>query len=383
MRGWESVPLAEVARIERRVVEPGDIDPESIYVGLEHIRSDGSFLGPSRVGIQRIESAKFVFSRRHLLYGKLRPYLAKIACPEFDGICSTDILPVLPGPRINRRFLHHFLRLPHVVERATTLSAGANLPRLSPSVLETFEIPLPSQWEQDHIAKVLDSADALRTKRRAAFAQIDGLTQSIFLEMFGDPVTNPRHWPARRVDEVGDVVTGNTPPRSDPSLFGDAIDWVKSDNLNSSLTYVTRSAEGLSEQGKAVGRIVPAGAILVTCIAGTPACIGNAAVADREVAFNQQINALVPKVSETLFLFVQLTLLKRAVQEASTGGMKGMVSKSRFEGIRLIHPPVPLQAEFASRAAAVDKLKAAHRASLAELDALFASLQHRAFRGEL
>jgi type I restriction enzyme S subunit len=63
--------------------------------------------------------------------------------------------------------------------------------------------------------------------------------------------------------------------------------------------------------------------------------------------------------------------------------MKGMVSKSRFEEIRLIFPPLPLQKEFAQRVEAVEKLKATHRASLSELQALFASLQHRAFRGEL
>jgi len=74
---------------------------------------------------------------------------------------------------------------------------------------------------------------------------------------------------------------------------------------------------------------------------------------------------------------------KRLIQEASTAGMKGMVSKGRFEQIMLILPPIELQHEFARRVTAVEKLKTAQRASLAELDALFATLQHRAFRREL
>ena len=80
---------------------------------------------------------------------------------------------------------------------------------------------------------------------------------------------------------------------------------------------------------------------------------------------------------------MQIVLGKRLIRQASTGGMKGMVSKSRFERIRMVLPPLPLQHEFARRVAAVEKLKVAQRASLAQLDALFASLQHWAFRGEL
>ncbi|MEG4633848.1 restriction endonuclease subunit S [Microcoleus sp. AR_TQ3_B6] len=108
-----------------------------------------------------------------------------------------------------------------------------------------------------------------------------------------------------------------------------------------------------------------------------------AEIVNREVAFNQQINALVPQQGNVHFLFAQILTAKRLIQDASTASMKGMVSKSRFEEIRLIFPPLNLQQEFAAHMEAVEKLKAAHRASLSELDALFASLQHRAFRGEL
>lgn len=104
---------------------------------------------------------------------------------------------------------------------------------------------------------------------------------------------------------------------------------------------------------------------------------------DREVAFNQQINALVPQHGDPHFLYAQILVSKRLIQRASTEGMKGMVSKSRFEKIALAFPPLSLQHEFAGRVAAVEALKTAHRASLAELDALFTTLQHRAFRGEL
>ena len=119
----------------------------------------------------------------------------------------------------------------------------------------------------------------------------------------------------------------------------------------------------------------------MTCIAGSPDCIGNAAMTDREVAFNQQINALVPHNGDSHFLYNQFLVGKRLVQQASTAGMKGIVSKGRFERIKLVIPPIKLQCDFTQRVLTVERLAAMHRASLAQLDALFASLQHRAFRG--
>ena len=201
--------------------------------------------------------------------------------------------------------------------------------------------------------------------------------------MFGDPATNSKHWEQKIIKDIGEVITGNTPSRANLEFYGTAVEWIKSDNINTPHYYLTQAEEGLSELGKTVARIAPSGSILVTCIAGSPSCIGNAAIVDREVAFNQQINALVPYKDDVNFLFVQILIAKKLIQNASTASMKGMVNKSKFEQIELLSPPLPLQKEFSQRVEVVEELKTTHRASLTELQALFASLQHRAFRGEL
>lgn len=279
------------------------------------------------------------------------------------------------------KFLYWWLR----TNRAylESLGNGATFKEVSKTIVSRIEISLPPLAEQRRIAEVLDRVEALRAKRLATLAQLDSLTQSLFLDLFGDPATNPKGWPRKRIGEIGNVITGNTPPRANPDYYGTHIEWIKSDNINTPYYYLTKATEGLSESGKAVARTVPAGSILVTCIAGSPACIGNAAMTDREVAFNQQINAFVPVNGEAHFIYSQMLVGKRLIQEASTAGMKGMVSKGRFEQIMLILPPIKLQREFTRRVTAVETLKTAQRASLAELDTLFATLQHRAFRGEL
>ncbi len=286
--------------------------------------------------------------------------------------------------RVDPRYLFHWFASDRI--QTTVRSFGqrtTNISNLNVDRCLRLPIPLPPLPKQRRIAEILDRAETLLAKRRAALAKLDILIQSIFLDMFGDPVTNPKRWAQKCAGSIGAVTTGNTPPRDDLRNYGDAIEWIKSDNLNTSDYYATRASEGLSEAGMARARIVPAEAILVTCIAGSPSSIGNAAMVNRPVAFNQQINAFVPEVGNPHFFFAQLAVGKRLVQQASTGGMKGLVSKGRFEKILLIVPPPDLQDRFSELALRIEGIKSDHHASLAQTEALFVSLQYHAFRGEL
>jgi type I restriction enzyme S subunit len=167
---WRTVAISDVATIERSSLQPDEIKDGTTSVGLENIETGGAFLDPKPVKAGALASSKFQFTDRHILYGKLRPYLAKIACPDFSGICSTDILPIRPSKEINRRYLFHFLRQPLMVNYANSRAVGVNLPRLSPSTLAEFKVPLPPIAQQRRIAEVLDRAEALRTMRRTVLA---------------------------------------------------------------------------------------------------------------------------------------------------------------------------------------------------------------------
>jgi type I restriction enzyme S subunit len=282
---------------------------------------------------------------------------------------------------VDTRYLGHFLRSQTTYLREKC--KGATVPHIDGQILASLEVLIPPLPEQRRIADILDQADQLRTKRRNSLAQLDSLTKSIFVDMFGDPVTNPMRWPLLPLAKVGQVVTGNTPSRSVPEYFGNDIEWIKSDNINTPEYFVTPATEGLSAIGRAVARVAPPSSILVTCIAGSPGCIGNSAMTDRPVAFNQQINALIPEHGDADFIYAQFLVGKRLIQEASTSSMKGMVSKSRFEKVQIISPPVELQRDFATRVSAIRVLKVKLSNSLSYVETLVAALQHQAFRGEL
>ena len=377
-------PLGSLIDRSYRPREPAN-DDEVWSLNLDQIEPhSGRVHSKCMLSATELGPSTYAFDRGTVLYSKLRPYLNKVVVADDDGVATTELVPLrCDESRLIAPYLAHFLRGPDFLRFATNVVAGAKMPRMVMSEFWKFPVPLPPLPEQRRIAAILDQADALRAKRREALAQLDSLTQSIFSEMFGDPVTNAMGWPTEAIAEIGEVITGNTPSRGRSDYYGDFIEWIKSDNINSPSYYLTTASEGLSESGKRVGRTAPPLSILVTCIAGSPDCIGNSAMADREVAFNQQINAFLPRLVDPHFAYVHMIVAKRLIQEASTSGMKGMVSKSRFEKIRLIVPPLPLQQTFATRIQAVEALKTTHRAALAELDALFASLQHRAFAGTL
>lgn len=263
-------------------------------------------------------------------------------------------------------------------EKFTKKTTG--LDAINFSDLGEVTIYLPSLDEQQRIAVMLDKADAILRKCKESLNISDDLLRSIFLEMFGDPVSNSMSWDEKPIGELSTVTTGNTPSREVLEYYGDFIEWIKSDNINTAGHYLTKSKEGLSETGAKVGRKVSAGSTLITCIAGSPSCIGNAALADRTVAFNQQINALTPKNDiEPQFLYCCILFSKKRIQAASTSGMKGMVSKGVLEQVRLICPPKPKREAFVRIFEKNISMQKALQLSQQESEKLFASLSSQSF----
>jgi len=197
------VALGDVARIDRTVASDEECGALP-YVGLEHIEKDvGYFVNGYERRPETLLATKFKFTPKHVLYGKLRPYLNKVALPSFDGGCTTEILPILPDEtKLDRVYLWAYLLSPEFVAWASANVSGANLPRLDPKLLTEYGIPLPPLPDQQRIAARLDKADRLRRLRRYALELGETYLQSVFLEMFGDPVRNKKGWPIIPLEDV-------------------------------------------------------------------------------------------------------------------------------------------------------------------------------------
>ena len=197
--------------------------------------------------------------------------------------------------------------------------------------------------------------------------------------MFGEPRRNPFNFQKRLLRDTCKVVTGNTPPRAVSEYYGDYVEWIKTDNIVSGLLNPSKATEYLSEEGMKVGRTVEKDSILMACIAGSLASIGRVCVTDRTVAFNQQINAVVPEKYNILFLYVMLQLSKDYLVEEINMALKGILSKSKLEEKEFFVPSMELQEQFADFVKQVDKSKVAVQKALDEAQILFDSLMQKYF----
>jgi type I restriction enzyme, S subunit len=260
------------------------------------------------------------------------------------------------------------------------MGRGATFAEINKEMFEEIRLPVPPLDEQKRLAFILAKANRIRRIRRYALEVSDAYLQNVFLEMFGDPVTNTMGWERATFAELGNVQTGNTPSREDEEKFGVYIEWVKSDNIIFGQMSVERSREGLSAKGLKFGRYVEAGSVLLVCIAGSSVTIGNAALTDRRVAFNQQINAITP-VGEVDpgFLYGLCLLAKPLIQRSTTEGMKRIITKSKLEQLLLIKPPLPLQQKFAQIVARHERLRAQQREAARQAEGLFKALLQKIF----
>ncbi len=143
---------------------------------------------------------------------------------DFPFCMGADGVKILrPKIDANVKYLYHYLRQLRLTEGGYDRHF---------KYLKRSTIPLPPLPEQRRIAAILDKADALRAKRRAALKKLDELTQSIFLDMFGDPATNPKGWPTRKVEDVTEIVSGATPRTDNESYWDGDVNWVTPKELS-------------------------------------------------------------------------------------------------------------------------------------------------------
>lgn len=313
-------------------------------------------------------------------------WIPKLDWPaSFGGFVS--VLRAKPDS-VEPRFLYRWFASDRT--QALLRSFGQKTTNISNLNIErclNLALPLPLLPEQRRIAAILDQADALRAKRREALAQLDYLPQSIFIEMFGDPQTNPNGWPhiplSELVAENDTINYGVVQPGGDvedgvPLIrVGDLIDGAVS---HKALKKIDASIENAYKRSRLKGD-----EILVSCVGsiGVVAMVGesekgfNIARAVARVRLNARANRT--------FIATHLqapSVQRYFTQELRTVSQPTLNIKQLAETI-LMCPPIDLQIEFANRLAVVEKTRANLVASVNTIEALFASLQHRAFRGEL
>lgn len=290
--------------------------------------------------------------------------------------------------KLDDGYLFHFLpRALKVIEDETPF---VTVKHLSVKSIIGISIPLPPLPEQRRIAEILDKAEALRAKRRTALAKLDTLAQSIFLEMFGDPECNPKNWQRCTLGEL--IIDGPKNGLYKPSTeYGSGTPILRIDAFYAgfvtklhTLKRVDISASERTDFGLQVNDIVVNRVNSIEYL-GKSALIRK--LSEATVFESNMMRIRVnPQKLEPIYLiqYLQSDYIKRQIHTSAKHAVnQASINQHDVRSFVLSAPPLPLQQAFARRIEAIEALKERHRASLAKLDALFASLQHRAFRGEL
>jgi len=268
------------------------------------------------------------------------------------------------------------------------LNRAAAVPGLNREDAYRQELLLPPLPEQRLIADILDKADGLRAKRRSALAELDTFTQSVFLDMFGDPVTHARGWPKTRLANVTDMVTGY-PFRSDEYVTnGDSVRLCRGANiLPGRIDWSDLARWPRSKTAQVAEFNLKAGDVLIAMDRpwiSDGFKIARVQAEDCPALLVQRVARLRGRnemPSAYLFHLLRQPAFTRHCRPTET--TIPHISPRDIRSFAFPFPPIDLQREFARRVGTVEKQVTAQHASLAQLDALFTSLQHRAFRRDL
>lgn len=288
--------------------------------------------------------------------------------------------------RLHPEYLTAFLSSPGQQMHINRIQAGGTRQALNFAQIGEFEIPLPPLHEQRRIAAILDHADALRAKRRAAIAKLDSLAQSIFLDMFGDPVTNPRRWPSVSLPEACYTYSGGTPSKAESALWEGDLPWfsakdLKQNDLFDSIDHISRNVPNQSNL-----RLLPANTV-VTVVRGMilahtfPVCVLRV-----PATINQDLKAFIPREDlDSQFLAVMLRCQSRHVlsQVSEAGhGTKRLDAESLLK-IRILQAPRSLQTLFRDRITRIESLRTGATDSSRRIEILFKALQAELFASRL
>ncbi len=389
-----------IAEINPRISSQLNLDTEVSFVPMSAVSEISASVVAEEFRVASECLKGFTpFQRNDVLVAKITPCFenGKIVIGNIHhefGFGSTEFHVVRPkADQLDPRYLLHYLRQPHFRlqgERRMTGSAGQR--RVPAKFLSTFHIPLPTLKEQRRIAAILDAADNLRVKRRAALSELDTLLRSLFLDMFGDP--EKMEWPIKTIADValqkqGSIRTG---PFGSQLLHSEFVaEGIRVLGIDNVVANEFRAGEArfiTPEKYRQLKRYtVQPGDVLITIMGTCGRCavvpdnIGTAINTKHLCCITLDPEKCIPAFLHAYFLLHSMARIH--LERSAKGAIMAGLNMAIIKKLPIPIPPLDLQHRFAAIAQSVEQQKTRMRAHLAELDTLFASLQSRAFNGEL
>lgn len=391
-QGWEIKKLGEVCTFHRGltyskedevefsnncVLRSNNIDLDTMTIvldDLKYINEDFIVSEDKKVKLGTILICMSNGSKQHI--GKVA-YIDK----EYDYAFGGFMGLIKPNDIVYSKYVYYSCISSSYKHFLSGIGNGANITNLKFSDLQNYKLPVPPLPVQEQIVSELDLLSGIIEKKREQLKELDALAQSIFYDMFGDPITNEKGWEVKKLGEVcNDITDGDhmPPPKSEigiPFLTISNIDKEKRElNFNDTFFVTEEYYDNIKENRKA-----KRGDVLYTVTGsyGIPVIVNT----DKHFCFQRHIALLKPTQETLLPIFLCHWFLcdgvKFIADQVATGIAQKTVSLTSIRKFEIILPPLPLQHQFASKIEAIESQKELIKQSISETETLFnARMQH-------
>ncbi|AMX84579.1 restriction endonuclease [Geobacillus subterraneus] len=347
-----------------------DLVDDSISSSLETI---------TREGLEK-SSAKLIPKGNIIL--PTRMALGKVAINQIDVAINQDLkaLIIKDNSQLDLYYLFYFLK-----SKSSFIESkgkGATVKGITVSLISDLQIPLPPLTLQKKIASALGKAQELINKRKAQIEALDQLTQSVFLEMFGDPVKNNKNWVMQKLSETGELKRGISKyrPRNAPELLNGPYPLIQTGDVANSGIFIKKYNQTYSELGLKQSKMWPKGTLCITIAAN----IAQTGILTFDACFPDSVVAYIPKnYMSNIYVHFWFTFLQRIIEANAPESAQKNINLKILSELEIPVPPVELQNKFVEIVEKIESQKDLLQKSLEELENNFNSLMQRAFKGEL
>ena len=375
--GWEYKKLGEVAIYPNKRMSLTNISGQQ-YVGVETLVKDRGGVAFSEE-LPNVDTA-IEFLENDILIGNIRPYLKKIWKADRHGASSGDVVNIRIAEnfkgRLDSSFLYKVLSSDSFFEYDNSNTHGAKMPRGDRKAIAEFKIPIPPLSTQQSIVSELDKINELIRLKKEQLKDYDNLAQSIFYEMFGDPVANDKKWDVESLGKVCDVRDGtHDSPQylqespyiliTSKNLVNGKIDY-SNVNYISEEDYIAINKRSQVDDGDIIMAMIGTiGNPIIVKLEECKFCIKNVALIkffNESLVSNKYIHSLLNNDSYLSF-----------IKSQNKGGTQKFVALGTIRKLPIPIPPLSFQQQFAQRIELIEQQKEEIKSTIADLETLLAS----------
>ena len=370
--GWTYKKLGEVAFYSTSRVSSSSLD-ETNYVGVDNLLKDRK--GKIDSTVVPVEGNCIGYKCGDILVGNIRPYLKKIWLANNDGGASGDVLVIRANnhQELHPDFLYWALSNDAFFEYNMLHSKGAKMPRGNKVDILKYIVPVPPLSEQQSIVAELDKINELISLKKAQLSDLDSLAQSIFYDMFGDPIENEKGWEVKKLGEITEPTIGLTYKPDNVTSDGTGTIVLRSSNIqNSKLDFedIVRVNVPIKDN-----KYVKEGDILMCSRNGSFKLVGKVAMIhalSEKMSYGAFMTIIQSEYNPYLFGYFKTSAFREYLIQGKTTTVN-QITVQMLKEIELPLPPLSLQQEFAKRIELIEQQKAQISSTIKDLETLLAS----------